>query len=136
ALLYLGVTLRNPVRQAPSIQIRMPRKGGVYGVDDVVEEIGLVCRVAVGASEDHPIGAAGSEHFGTSSPEMGKEMAPGATVPGRLARHQASIHRLVIEGLYSQIKLRVDLWLEDRRTVKGDGAIQQPARPQKGEEGR
>src|SRR5574341_454048 len=63
-------------------------------------------------------------------------MAPGATVPGRFASHQASIHRLVVAGLNGQIKLWVDLRLEDRRTVKGDGAIQQPAWTQKGEERR
>src|SRR3989442_9383639 len=136
ALLYLGVALRNPGRKALSVQIRMPGQSGVYGVDDEVEEIGLVCSVAVGAGEDYPVGAAGSEHLCTSGLEMGKEMSPGATVPGRLASHQASIHRLVIAGLNGHIELRVELRLQDRSTVKGDGAIQQSARPQQGEERR
>ena len=114
----------------------MPGQSGVYGVDDEVEEIGLVCRVAVGAGEDYPVGAAGSEHLCTSGLEMGKEMSSSATVPGRFASHQASIHRLVIASLNSHIELRVELRLQDRSTVKGDGAIQQPARPQEGEERR
>src|SRR5262245_20799332 len=114
ALLYLGVALRSPVRQAPRVQLRMPGKSGVYGVDDEVEEIGLICRVAVGAGEDHPVRAAGSKHLSTGSPEVGKEMAPGATVSRRFASHQASIHCLVVAGLNGQIKLRVDLRLEDR----------------------
>src|SRR3989442_10449615 len=75
ALLYLGVALRNPGRKAPSVQMWMPCQSGVHGMDDEVEEIGLICRVAVGASEGHPVGAAGSEHLCTSGPEMGKEMS-------------------------------------------------------------
>src|SRR4030095_1117576 len=41
ALLYLGVALRNPGRQALSVQVWMPSKSGVHGVDDEVQEIGL-----------------------------------------------------------------------------------------------
>src|SRR5262245_45717734 len=134
ALLYLGVALRNPGRKALSVQVWMPCKGSVHGVDDKVQEIGLICSIAVGASKNHPVGAAGSEHLGTGSLEMGKEMAPGATVPRRLASNQAVIHGLVIACLNGRIELRMDLRLEDRATVKGDGAVQEPTRPQEGEE--
>ena len=61
-------------------------------------------------------------------------MAPGTTVPGRFASHQALIHRLVIACLNGRIELRIDLRLEDRATIKGDGTIEEPARPQEGEE--
>src|SRR5215831_17783272 len=129
ALLYLGVALRNPVRKASRVQIWMPAQGSVHGVDDEVQEISLICRVAVGASEDHPVGTAGREHLGTGGLEMGEEMAPGAAVPGRFASHQASIHGLVIAGLDGRIERRLDLRLQDRATIKGDGAIQQSAWP-------
>src|SRR2546428_3786325 len=99
ALLYLRVALRNPGRKALSVQVWIPGKSGVHGVDDEVEEISLICSVAVGASKNHPVGAAGSEHLRTGGLEMGKEMSPGATVPRRLASHQAAIHRLVIACL-------------------------------------
>src|SRR5262249_31737465 len=104
-------------------QIRMPGQSGVDGVDDEVQEIGFICGVAVGTGEDHPVGAASSEYLGTGGLEMGEKMPPSMTVPGQFASHQALIHRLVIAGLNGPIKLRVDLRLEDRRTVKGNGAI-------------
>ena len=135
-LLYLGVALRNPGRKALSVQVWMPAQSGVHGVDDEVEEIGLICSVAVGASKNHPVGAASGEHFHTGGLEMSKEMSPGATVPGRFASNQAAIHGLVIACLNGHIELQVDLRLEDRATVKGDGAVQEPARPQEGEERR
>src|SRR4029450_5852884 len=94
ALLYLGVALRNPGRKALSVQVWMPSKSGVHGVDDEVQEIGLICSVAVGASKNHPVGAASSEHLHAGGPELCKEMTPGATVPGRFASHQALTHRL------------------------------------------
>jgi hypothetical protein len=106
----------------------MPSKSGVHGVDDEVQEIGLIGSVAVGASKNHPVGAASSEHLHTSSSEMRKEMTPGATVPGRGTSHQALIHRLVIACLNGRIELQIDLGLEDRTTVKGDGTIEEPAR--------
>src|SRR5439155_4545662 len=136
ALLYLSVALRNPGHKALSVQVWMPCQSGVHGVDDEVEEIGLICSVAIGAGEDYPVGAASSEHLRTGGLEVGKEMASGTTVPGRFASHQASIHRLVIACLNGHIELRVELRLEDRATVKGDGAIQEPAWPQEGEERR
>src|SRR5262252_7906355 len=136
ALLYLSMALCNPGRKAPGVQIWMSGQGSVHGVDDEVEEIGLIGGVAVGASKHHPVGAAGSEHLYTGGLEMGKEMAPGATVPRRLASHQAVIHGLMIAGLNSRIELRVDLRLEDRTAVEGDGAVQKPAWPQEGEERR
>src|SRR4030095_211466 len=128
-LLYLSMALRNPGRKAPSVQAWMPCQSGVHGVDNEVEEIGLICSVAVGASKNHPVGTAGGEHLRTGSLEMGKEMSPGATVPGRFASNQAAIHRLVIAGLNGRIELRVELRLEDRAAVKGDGTVQEPARP-------
>src|SRR5262245_41359535 len=99
ALLYLGVALRNPGRKALSVQGWMPCQRAVYGVDDEVQEIGLICSIAVGASKNHPVGAAGSEYLRTGGPEMRKEMAPGATVPGRFVSNQALIHGLVIACL-------------------------------------
>src|SRR5262245_23601707 len=96
ALLYLGVALCNPGCEARRIQVWMSGKGGVHGVDDEVEEIGLVCSIAVGAGEDHPVRAAGSEHLRTGGLEMGKEMASGTIVSGRFASNQALIHCLVI----------------------------------------
>src|SRR5215510_1926537 len=134
ALLYLGVALRNPGRKALSVQVWMPGKSGVHGVDDEVQKISLICGVAVGASKNHPVGAAGSEHLRTSSPEMGEEMAPGTTVPGRFASNQALIHRLMIACLNDRIELRVDLRLEDRATIKGNGPIEEPTRPQEREQ--
>src|SRR5262249_61671797 len=128
--------LCNPGHKALSVQSGMPCQSGMYGVDDEVQEICLICRVAVGASADHPIGATSSEHLRTGGAEMGKEMAPGATVTGRFASNQALVHRLVIAGLNGPIELRVDLRLENRPTVKGDRAVQQPAWSQKGEERR
>src|SRR5712691_8312428 len=70
ALLYLGVALRNPGRKALSVQVWMPCQSVVHGVDDEVEEIGLIGSVAVGAGEDHPVGAAGSEHLCPGGLEM------------------------------------------------------------------
>src|SRR5262245_54159042 len=134
ALLYLSVTLRNPGRKALSVQVWMPCQGSVHGVDDKVQEIGLICSIAVGASKNHPVRAACSEHFRTGGPEMRKEMAPGPTVPGRFASHQALIHGLVIACLNGRVELSIDLWLEDRATIKGDGAVQEATRPQEGEE--
>jgi hypothetical protein len=135
-LLYLSVALRDPGRKALGIQVWLPGKGGVEGVDDEVEKIRLIGGVAVGASKHHPVGAAGGEYLHTDGPEMRKEMSPGATVPGRFACKQTAIHRLVIADLNGGIELSLDLRLEDRRTVKGDGAVQEPARPQQGEERR
>src|SRR5215831_8167051 len=136
ALLDLGAALCNPGRKAFSVQSGMPCQSGMYGVDDEVQEIGLICRVAVGASADHPIGATRCEHLRTGGAEMGKEMAPGATVAGRFTSNQALIHCLVIASFNDPVELRVDLRLEDRTTVKGDGAVQQPAWSQQGEERR
>src|SRR5437867_1654312 len=68
ALLYLSVALRKPGRKALSVQVWIPGKSGVHGVDDEVEEIGLICSIAVGASKNHPVGAAGSEHLCTGGP--------------------------------------------------------------------
>src|SRR5688572_4788937 len=135
-LLYLTVALRNPGRKALCVQVWLRAKGGVHGVNDEVEKIGLIGSVTVGASKHHPVGAASSEHFHTGGPEMSKEMSPGTTVPGRFASNQAAIHRLVIADLNGRIELSIDLRLEDRGTVKGDGAVQEPARPQQGEERR
>src|SRR5438093_9673160 len=87
ALLYLGMALRNPGRKALSVQVWMPCQSSVHSMDDEVEEIRLICSVAVGASKNHPVGAAGREHLGTGGLEMGKEMSPGATIPGRFASH-------------------------------------------------
>src|SRR5262249_25184171 len=106
ALLYLRMALRYPGRKALSVQVWMPCQSGVHGVDNEVEEIGLICSIAVGTSEDYPVGAAGSEHFRTGSPEMGKEMASGATVPRWFASYQASIHGLVIARLNGHIELQ------------------------------
>src|SRR5262249_3020806 len=133
-LLYLGMALRNPVRKAPGVQAWMPCQSGVHGVDDEVEEIGLICSIAIGASKNHPVGAAGGAHLRASGLEMGKEVAPGATVPGGFASNQALIHGLVIACLDGRIEFKVDFRLEDRATVKGDGTVQEPARPQEGEE--
>ena len=56
-------------------------------------------------------------------------MASSATIPRRCASHQALIHGLVIACLNGRIELRIDLGLEDRATLKGDGTIEEPARP-------
>src|SRR4029450_7429854 len=105
-LLYLSVALRNPGRKALSVQVWMPCQSGVHGVDNEMEEIGLICSVAVGARGDHPVGAAGGEHFRTGGLKMGKEMSPSATVPRRFASYQALIHCLVIASLNGRIELQ------------------------------
>src|SRR6516164_10191465 len=105
----------------------MPGEHQVDCVDDVVQEIGLICGVAVGASENHPIGAAGSEYLHRSRSEIGKQTASGATVSRRLAVQHTFVDRPMVAGLESFIELRVALRLEDRTAVKGSGEIQQSA---------
>ena len=95
----------------------MPGEHQVDCVDDVVQEIGLICGVAVGAGENHPIGAAGREHIHRSRPEVGKQTAPGATVSRRLAVQHTLVDRLMVAGLNDPIELRVALWLEGRIAV-------------------
>src|ERR1700726_2316370 len=103
----------------------MPGEHQVDCADNVVQEIGLICGVAVGAGENHPIGAAGREHIHRSRPEVGKETAPGATVSRRLAVQHTLVDRLMVAGLNSPIELCVALRLEGCIAVKGGGEIQQ-----------
>src|SRR5439155_26598874 len=98
------------------------------------QEIGLICGVAVGAGENHPIGAAGREHIHRSRPEVGKQTAPGPTVSRRLAVQHTLVDRLMVAGLDSPIELRVALRLEGRIAVKGGGEIQQSASAHQGTE--
>src|SRR6202035_5340822 len=93
-------------------QVGMPGEHQVDCADDVVQEIGLICGVAVGAGEDHPIGAAGREHIHRSRPEVRKQTAPGATVSRRLAVQHTLVDRLMVAGLDGPIELRVALRLE------------------------
>ena len=123
-LFYLGVALGHPAAQALCIQVGMSGERHVDGVDDVVQEIGLICGIAVSAGENQPIGAAGREHIYPSRPEVGKQTAPGATVSRRLAVPQALIDRLMVAGLNGTIELCVAFRLEDRITVNGGGEIQ------------
>src|SRR5262249_39414168 len=123
ALLDLGVALCNPGRKAFSVQSGMPCHSGMYGVDVEMQQIGLICTPAVGTSADRPIGATRSEPLRTGGAEMGKEMAPGPTVAGRFASNQALIHCLVIASFNAPLELRLDLRLEGRTTVKGDGSV-------------
>src|SRR6202049_579848 len=112
----------------------MPGEHQVDCVDDVVQEIGLICGVAVGAGENHPIGAAGREHIHRSRPEVGKHTTSGATVSRRLAVQHTLVDRLMVAGLNSPIELRVALRLEGRIPVKGGGEIQQSAWAHQGTE--
>src|SRR3984893_6581024 len=112
----------------------MPGEHQVDCADDVVQEIGLICGIAVGAGENHPIGAAGREHIHGSRPEVGKQTAPGATVSRRLAVQYTLVDRLMVAGLDSPIELRVALRLEGRIAVKGGGEIQQSAWAHQGTE--
>src|SRR6516225_6599447 len=112
----------------------MPGEHQVDCVDDVVQEIGLICGVAVGASENHPIGAAGSEYLHRSRSEIGKQTASGATVSRRLAVQHTFVDRPMVAGLDSPIELRVALRLEDRIAIKGGGEIQQSAWAHQGTE--
>src|SRR2546427_13131064 len=105
----------------------MPGEYQVDCADDVVQEIGLICGVAVGAGENHPIGAAGREHIHRSRPEVVKQTAPGATVSRRLAVQLTLVDRLMAAGLNSPIELRVALRLEGRIPLTGGGEIQQSA---------
>src|SRR5216683_23140 len=105
----------------------MPGEHQVDCADDVVQEIGLICGVAVGAGENHPIGAAGREHLHRSRPAVGKHTTSGATVSRRLAVQHTLVDRLMVAGLNSPIELRVALRLEGRIAVKGGGEIQQSA---------
>src|SRR6516165_10952169 len=82
----------------------MPGEHQVDCVDDVVQEIGLICGVAVDAGENHPIGAAGSEYLHRSRPEMGKQTASGATVSRRLAVQHTFVDRPMVAGLDSFIE--------------------------------
>src|SRR6516162_34401 len=112
----------------------MPGEHQVDCVDDVVQEIGLICGVAVGASDNHPIGAAGSEYLHRSRSEIGKQTASGATVSRRLAVQHTFVDRPMVAGLDSPIELRVALRLEDRIAIKGGGEIQQSAWAHQGTE--
>src|SRR6201993_4958932 len=103
----------------------MPGEHQIDCVDDVVQEIGLICGVAVGAGENHPIGAASREHIHRSRAEVGKQTAPGTTVSRRLAVQHTLVYRLMVAGLNGPIELRVALRLEGRIAVKGSGEIQQ-----------
>src|SRR5260370_5974007 len=112
----------------------MPGEYQVDCVADVVQEIGVIWGVAVGAGENHPIGAAGREHIHRSRPEVGKQMAPGTTVSRRLAVQHTLVDRLMVAGLNGPIELRVALRLEGRIAVKGGGEIQQSAWAHQGTE--
>src|SRR5438105_15759694 len=129
-LLDLGVALRYPGAKALCVQVGMPGEHQVDCVNDVVQEIGLICGVAVGAGENHPIGAAGREHIHRSRPEVGKQTAPGATVSRRLAVQHTLVDRLMVASLNGPIELWVALRLEGRIAVKGSGEIQQSKPPQ------
>ena len=72
AVLYLGMALRHPGAEALCVQLGMPGQRRADGMDDIVQEIGLIGRITVGASENHPIGAAGSDHIHPGSSQVGK----------------------------------------------------------------
>src|SRR5215472_8439005 len=112
----------------------MPGEHQVDCMDDVVQEISLICGVAVGAGENYPIGAAGREHIHRSRPEVGKQTAPGATVSRRLAVQHTLVDRLMVAGLNGPIELRIALRLKGRIAVKGSGEIQQSAWAHQGTE--
>src|SRR5262249_17482645 len=133
ALLDLGVALCNPGRKALGVHSGMPCQSSVHGVDNEVEEIGLICMVAVGATAHYPVRATCSEHLRTGGAEMDKEMTPGTTIARRFASNQALIHGLVIASLNGPVELWVDLRLEDCTTVKSDGAVHQSTWSQEGE---
>src|SRR5215510_11237627 len=123
SLLHLGVALLNPGGKTCSVQVRVRCKRRVNSMDDEVEEVGFIGKVALRAGRNHPTGAAHVEHCRSHSPKMGKEMSPGSTVSRWFARNDAPVHRLVIESLNCGIQCRVDLWLEDRRAVKSDREV-------------
>src|SRR5713101_3959191 len=123
-LLDLGAALRYPGAYALCLQVGMPGEHQVDCVDDVVQEIGLICGVAVDAGKNHPVGAAGREHIHRSRPKVGKQTTPGATISRRLAVQHTLVDRLMVAGLNGPIKLWVALRLESRITVKGSGEIQ------------
>src|SRR6266705_2674193 len=99
----------------------MPCEHQVDCVDDVVQKIGLICGVAVGAGENHPIGPAGREHLHRSRAEVSKQTAPSATVSRRLAVQHTLVDRLMVASLNGPIELRVALRLKGRIAVKGSG---------------
>ena len=93
----LGRTLRHPVAQALRVQLGMPGQRRADGVDDIVQEIGLISRMAVGA-RNHPIGAAGSHHIHPGRSQVGKQTPAGATVSRRLAVQLRLVNRLMVAG--------------------------------------
>src|SRR5215467_14532950 len=81
ALLYLGVALRHPGAQAFCVQLGMPGQRRADGVDDIVQEIGLMGRRAAGTSENHPITAAGGNHIHPRRSPLGTPTPAGSRVP-------------------------------------------------------
>jgi len=75
----------------------MPGQRRADGVDDIVQEIGLISRMAVGA-RNHPIGAAGSHHIHPGRSQVGKQTPAGATVSRRLAVQLRLVNRLMVAG--------------------------------------
>ena len=134
--LDLGMALGDPARQAAGFELWMAAQGGADGMDNEMQEIGFIAGIALGAGEDDPVGAARLQNLHPSRAQMCEQVPPGATVTRQVAGNTPLVHGLMIERLDLRIECRVDLRLQDRRTVEGDTAIQQPARPQQRQETR
>ncbi len=68
AVFDLRVALVHPTREALRVEFRVVGERRMDGVDDVMEEISLVVRVAFRTRKYHPVGATGVEHLGTQRP--------------------------------------------------------------------
>ena len=68
ATLDLGVTFCDPPIKARLFERRVIAKGAGHRLDDKVQEIGFIGRVACLAGKDHPIGAASGQNVDACIP--------------------------------------------------------------------
>ena len=123
----LAVALGNPGLKAGVIQLGVAPQGPADGVDDKVEEVGLIAKIAVRAGKDHPVGAARCDHPGAGLFEAPEEPAPGTTAARGPAPALARVHGVVIQGFDQGVQVRVDGRLEAGDSVKIEGKVEEPA---------
>jgi hypothetical protein len=132
-LLDLVVAFPGPRGKELGVQIWVSIEGDMYCVNNMMEKVGLVFRVAIGSRKDHPIGTAGVEQLDTTRSYGGKEVTSGAAIARGFSRNHSVVHGLVVERGYLCVENWINLGLENRVPVKVNGEVKEPARSKEGE---
>lgn len=124
----LAMARFDPAGEARRVDVGMLDERGVHGVDDEVEKVGFIVRVASSGGKDKPVGATGIQHLHTGFLHGVKEVAACVAVTGWLPVGDAFVHGAVIEGFDVGIEHGVDGRLEDGAAVEVDGEVEARAR--------